>query len=189
MKTYKAKPLIPEIYNKIVSHLSMLQLAHSKILPMRIDFAYKKTSHSFQNHRVDIALEDIQIFMSMVLLRTVAIGYFWVMEYTRDTGYHFHAILYANGQEHQKPYPIAMGVTKLWEEQTGGEGRCYLVKRNASYFHVDGLKMLRHGDINQRNDLLLALRYFAKTEQKEMGLYYGMSSITPPSGRGRPRKG
>ncbi len=188
MRTTPPRKYITEINNSIDLHLEELQRRYSKILPLRIDFSYKKDTLAFQQENMTIALEDITIFMALSLLRTSVIGYYWVMEYTPSSGYHFHTVFYLNGQNHRNTYQIATELITLWKEQTHEEGKGFIVKRNATYFHVDGLQMLSHDDETQRRDLLSALGYFAKTTQKQGGLYSGMNAIEPPSGRGRPRK-
>lgn len=188
MKTSPSRNYIPEVKNGINLHLEELQRRYSKLLPLRIDFSYKKNTPAFQQENMLIALEDITIFMAFSMLRAAVVGYYWVMEYTPNSGYHFHTVFYLNGQNHQNSYPIATGLISLWKEQTQDDGKGFIVNRNASYFHVDGLQMLTHDNETQRRNLLSALGYFAKTTQKQPGLYFGMSDIAPPSGRGRPRK-
>ncbi|MCB5298792.1 rolling circle replication-associated protein [Yersinia intermedia] len=178
----------PHLLALLKIHYKSLRARYSKLLTFRLDFSYLKDSPLFQQRSNDYLSCDIRRLTQWASDNTSLVGYFWVMEYTQDSGIHFHCVFYANGHQVQRYYAIAQELVNQWAIITQYQGKhhdCSLGKNN---YHVRGQGIFNYQDDAGFNGLDTALSYLAKTDQKEIGINFGMSIIEPPSGRGRPRK-
>ncbi|EFA0125935.1 hypothetical protein BEE84_003534, partial [Escherichia coli] len=90
------------ILKDVNEHMDGMFQRFSKLLPFRIDFAYRKDSPSFGHScRHSMCME---IYRLLSETQTMLAGYYWVMEYTPDKGLHIHFVGYLDGQRHKKSY-------------------------------------------------------------------------------------
>lgn len=175
----------------IMAHLTALQAKYSKLLPIRIDFHYQKGTMPLE-YSVD-AYMDMLNLSDLALINNIVIGYAWVMEHSENGDIHFHAIFYLNGQKHQNYYPTYLKLDDMWSTLTDNRGYTYDVNRDQDKYYIQGLNKLNHNDQYATEALKYTLSYFAKEEQKEylrdnLIDTFRTSEVSPPSGRGRPRK-
>ncbi len=78
------------ILKDVNEHMEGLFQRFSKLLPFRIDFAYRKDTPSF-GHSCKHSM-CIEIYRLLSETQTMLAGYYWVMEYTPDKGLHIHWI-------------------------------------------------------------------------------------------------
>lgn len=177
----------PFLLTHISEHLENLRARYSKILAFRIDFFYLKDSSLFLQRKNDYSCGDMYRLAEWSIDFMDIIGYVWVMEYTEEHGIHYHAIFYANGHQHQNYFPLAQRIEQHWGIMTHQQGRIYDCSREAHSYIREGMGIHNHVNTEKYSNLLYALSYLAKEEQKR-GLYcYGVSHVEQPSGRGRPR--
>ncbi len=102
------------ILKDVNEHMEGLFQRFSKLLPFRIDFAYRKDTPSFGHScRHSMCIEMHRLLSET---QTMLAGYYWVMEYTSNKGLHIHFIGYLDGQRHKKSYRISGN----WEISGGG---------------------------------------------------------------------
>lgn len=118
------------ILKDVNEHMEGLFQRFSKLLPFRIDFAYRKDTPSFGHScRHSMCIEMHRLLSET---QTMLAGYYWVMEYTSNKGLHIHFIGYLDGQRHKKFYRISSN----WEISGVGsrKGRviftCAVLKTN-----------------------------------------------------------
>ncbi len=108
------------ILKDVNEHMEGLFQRFSKLLPFRIDFAYRKDTPSFGHScRHSMCIEMHRLLSET---QTMLAGYYWVMEYTSNKGLHIHFIGYLDGQRHNKSYRIS-GATGRYLEADHGRGR------------------------------------------------------------------
>lgn len=102
------------ILKDVNEHMEGLFQRFSKLLPFRIDFAYRKDTPSFGHScRHSMCIEMHRLLSET---QTMLAGYYWVMEYTSNKGLHIHFIGYLDGQRHNN----LIGYPGNWEISGGG---------------------------------------------------------------------
>ncbi|MGV8776588.1 hypothetical protein, partial [Pseudomonas aeruginosa] len=91
MNTYNANPgyeMDPQLLTHFNQHLDSLFGVYSKLLPFRMDFAYRKNTLSYRCAcRYAMCAEMLQLINEV---GEKLVGYAWVMEYTERKGLHIH---------------------------------------------------------------------------------------------------
>jgi hypothetical protein len=125
--------------------------------------------------------------MNKMMQKSAIVGYFWVIEWTADHGFHAHAAYWLDGHQTQRSYPFAQQAGELWKELTQQEG----------YFNICQFKEPYKADINipvRYNEpasilnIRRVLSYLTKEEQKEGLCSYGCNEVPQRPSSGRPRK-
>ena len=172
------------ILKDVNEHMEGLFQRFSKLLPFRIDFAYRKDTPSF-GHSCKHSM-CMEIYRLLSETQTMLAGYYWVMEYTPDKGLHIHFIGYLDGQRHKKSYRISRQLGDIWRRITEGEGYFHLCRAKDKYpVRID--HVIHYSDKSAVDDLRYALSYLAKQDQKELGIIWWHSRLPEKSNRGRPR--
>ncbi|HCJ5757865.1 TPA: inovirus-type Gp2 protein [Escherichia coli] len=172
------------ILKDVNEHMEALFQRFSKLLPFRIDFAYRKDTPSF-GHSCKHSM-CIEIYRLLSETQTMLAGYYWVMEYTPDKGLHIHFIGYLDGQRHKNSYQISRQLGDIWRRITEGEGYFHLCRAKDKYpVRID--HVIHYSDKSAVDDLRYALSYLAKQDQKEHGIILRRSRLSEKSNRGRPR--
>ncbi|EFH3911865.1 inovirus-type Gp2 protein [Escherichia coli] len=119
------------ILKDVNEHMEGLFQRFSKLLPFRIDFAYRKDTPSFGHScRHSMCIEMHRLLSET---QTMLAGYYWVMEYTSNKGLHIHFIGYLDGQRHKKFYRISRQLGDIWSRITEGEGYFHLCSTKDKY--------------------------------------------------------
>ncbi|EEW2108637.1 inovirus Gp2 family protein, partial [Escherichia coli] len=119
------------ILKDVNEHMEGLFQRFSKLLPFRIDFAYKKGTPSFgYSCKHSMCME---IYRLLSETQTMLAGYYWVMEYTPDKGLHIHFIGYLDGQRYKKSYRLSRQLGDIWRRITEGEGYFHLCRAKDKY--------------------------------------------------------
>ncbi len=109
------------ILKDVNEHMEGLFQRFSKLLPFRIDFAYRKDTPSFGHScRHSMCIEMHRLLSET---QTMLAGYYWVMEYTSNKGLHIHFIGYRMGNVTRN----LIGYPCNWEISGGGsrKGRVF----------------------------------------------------------------
>lgn len=173
-----------QILPELVQHFYRLLTKYSKVIPLRMDFGYRRTD--LYRYPDDW---DMYRLAEELMRDGKIVGYSWVMEYSPRKRLHFHAMFYLDGQSFKSSYRIARYIGERWVAKTEGEGTFHISNRK-SYHQVSGTKIIHHNDRERQREIEYILSYMAKADQKEEfeELIYGTSIVSPNSGRGRPRK-
>ena len=187
MNTYNANPgyeMDPQLLTHFNQHLDSLFGVYSKLLPFRMDFAYRKNTFSYGCVcRYAMCAEMLQLINEV---GDKLVGYAWVMEYTERKGLHIHFVGYLNGQIHRSSYLVSRLMGDIWRRVTEGNGYYHWCRFNKNY-PVNINHVIHYSDHKAVNALRYAISYLAKREQKECGIILKCSGLPEKSNRGRPR--
>ncbi|MCH5051065.1 inovirus-type Gp2 protein [Pectobacterium versatile] len=178
-----------KLLSELTNHMELMRERYSDIIPLRMDFAYKKTSQSFRARYRDQLDMDMYRLAERVLIAHHVIGYAWVMECTELHGLHFHAMFYLDGQRKRNSYLSARVIADEWRNVTDDQGIFHNCQRD-KYHKVDGGRCLHYSDKAGYKNLAFILSYMAKKEQKyDLDIKaFNVSEVPVRSNRGRPRK-
>lgn len=172
------------ILEDINTHMDAMFQRFAKLLPFRIDFAYRKDTAGFGHACKHVMCAEMRHLLDEI--QEALVGYYWVMEYTPNKGLHIHFIGYLNGQYHQNPYQVSRMMGDVWKRVTEGDGYHYRCRKKDNYpVRID--QVIHYADTPAVNALRYAISYLAKAKQKENGIILGRSTVPEKSSRGRPR--
>lgn len=174
------------LYSLINSHLNDMLHRYSRVLGVRIDLFYIKSTSRFRQSTYRTIESDVRKLMTKTESCSFVTGYFWVIERTPDHGFHAHVIFYLDGHHTQKPFPLVQRVSEFWRDITNAEGY-YDWSNYKKNYQADINRKINHSDIKSINELRYIISYLAKEEQKNGMYIWGSNEVPPPSGLGRPR--
>jgi len=177
-----------DLFSTLTEHMERMRDRYSDIIPLRMDFAYKKSSILFNERCYDHWDIDMYRLAERAMRTDEVIGYAWVMEYTPTHGLHFHAIFYLDGQCKRNSYCSARSIAEEWRDITQNMGTFRNCQKE-TYHKVSGVRNLHHLDDKGYRDLAFILSYMAKEEQKDIldtKVCY-TSDVPTRSRSGRPR--
>ncbi|WP_233963715.1 inovirus-type Gp2 protein [Pectobacterium versatile] len=192
MKKRQGKSINPNyqhdihLNQKLRAHQEMLFLRYSKLLMLRVDFAYIKTSYEFKHSDKNTIVGDMVKLLQQSLSIRGLVGYVWVLEYTEVHGFHIHAAFYLNGQKHRKVWAVFEDIRDIWANVTEGDGYAHRCEPKEHY-RVKGEWVTSYDDDEGRDRILYILSYLSKQDQKTERIIYQVSEISQPTRRGRPR--
>lgn len=97
------------------NHINQMMARYSCLRALRMDFFYRKDTPDFlqPDHRwlelqLRMLLEQVEQFENIV-------GFFWVIEWTADHGFHAHVVFWIDRQRVKKIYPFAERIAECWQ--------------------------------------------------------------------------
>lgn len=203
------KSVMTQNYKSLNNYIDKLFEAHSRILVLRIDFAYARdTTISPQMESYDECIKQEYSQAKKDFKRLLdnrrsnkkifghLLGYAWKLEYTVKKGFHFHTFFFFNGSKvHQESRAMMIG--QYWEANiTKSKGYYWNCNANKGQYEQLGIGMINHNDTELRNGLKLAAGYLTKSDQfarldpeKFNDRTFGRGEMPKsPSKQGRPRK-
>ena len=161
------------ILKDVNEHMEGLFQRFSKLLPFRIDFAYRKDTPSF-GHSCKHSM-CMEIYRLLSETQTMLAGYYWVMEYTPDKGLHIHFIGYLDGQRHKNSYQIS-GNWGYLEADHGRGGYFHLCRAKDKYpVRID--HVIHYSDKSAVDDLRYALSYRLNRIRKNTVLFWAVAGF------------
>ncbi len=110
------------------NHINQMMARYSCLRALRMDFFYRKDTPDFlqPDHRwlelqLRMMLEQVEQFENIV-------GFFWVIEWTADHGFHAHAVFWIDRQRVKKYIPLRSGL-----RNAGGLLRITAVRHTAAH--------------------------------------------------------
>jgi len=196
-------------YRSLVKYIDALFDKHSRLLVLRVDFAYSLTqkdldqSHihplsKMMEHRYLQAKKDREhFFNNMRSNKNIfehMLGHIWKLEYGRETGFHYHMFFFFDGSKVQQDINRAEMIGEYWNKTiTVNRGRYYNCNANKESYKYLGIGMINHNDTELVNNLKKAAEYFTKADYyakvfvKDKGRTLGKGELEPKSKKGRPR--
>lgn len=175
------------LQNVLFNHQNQLFNCYSKLLMLRVDFAYRQESESFNAADVNQLVADITWLTEQCTTLSGLVGYAWVLEYGEDHSYHVHAAFYLNGQRHRKVWCFWETISAQWEDITDGEGYAHRCEPKGHY-RVRGERVVSFSDNRGRQGMQYILSYRGKQSQRTKRQIYRVSAIPAPAVSGRRRK-
>ncbi|MDU4353933.1 inovirus-type Gp2 protein [Phytobacter diazotrophicus] len=177
----------PELEYKLHRHVDNLFIRYSKLILLRIDFAYRKHSPEFTRQDIHgLCADMVQLENRLADIRGIA-GYVWVAEYGAEHLYHVHCAIFINAQLRNKAWPVFQEIEEQWKNITDNEGYAHRCTPQPHY-KVRSEEMIRHDNKTGIDAMKYILSYMAKIEQKPDGVHCRFSTISGRSRIGRPRK-
>lgn len=174
------------VLNELFHHQDQLFERYSKLLMLRIDFAYRKGSEAFKFSDTNNLAADMTWLTEQCREISGLVGYSWVMEDGEEHRLHVHAAFYINGQVHCKIWMFWEQIKHLWETVTQGEGYAHHCEPKAHYL-IQGERVVAFSDTRGREGMQYILSYLAKQSQRTERPIYQLSPVSIPVARGRPR--
>ncbi|WP_272691243.1 rolling circle replication-associated protein [Providencia sp. PROV132] len=174
------------LQHNLFNHQDDLFEHYSKLLMLRIDFAYRKESDSFEYaDTYQITANMISLIEQIKDISSI-VGFVWVLEYGEQHRLHIHAAFYINGQRHQKVWSFWEGIRDIWDEVTEGEGYAHHCEPKP-YYPVPGERVIEYFDEDGRSDMKYILSYLGKDSQRTERRIYQISDIPTARQIGRKR--
>lgn len=169
------------------AHINEMVDRYSALLASRVDFSYKKNASNHEQINHHQLEHDLRKLMDSMMQLEAVVGYFWVIEWGEEHGFHAHVVFWLDRHLTQSPYVFSQQARKLWNEITslnGGFHRCefkknYTANINTPVYYNDPASVL---NIRQ------VLSYLAKEEQKWSYPVYGCNEVPSRATSGRPRE-
>ncbi len=168
------------------NHINQMMARYSCLRALRMDFFYRKDTPDFlqPDHRwlelqLRMLLEQVEQFENIV-------GFFWVIEWTADHGFHAHAVLWIDRQRVKKYIPLRSGLRNaggLLHITAVSAHRCTYQPHYTYNINIP----VRHNDPESIDNIRGALHYLAKEEQKDGLCAYGCNEVPERPAAGRPR--
>ncbi|MDH2365722.1 MULTISPECIES: inovirus-type Gp2 protein [Providencia] len=171
---------------ELLNHQDDLFEYYSKLLMLRIDFAYRKDSESFKYADIHQITSDMTLLIEQVKDISSIVGFAWVLEYGEQHRLHIHAAFYINGQRHQKVWSFWKDIRDIWDEVTEGEGYAHHCEPKP-YYRVHGERVIKHSDEKKRSGMKYILSYLGKDSQRTERRIYQLSDIPTAKQIGRKR--
>lgn len=174
------------MFARLRKYIDSLFLVYSKLLVVRLDLEYGDGFAEYMT--LAQAKKDISRFISnrrWCKHFEHCVGFIIAREHGKNgCGFHFHCILFFNGQKRQQDINLAKAIGKdYWEgniTRISGEGdtlitrgRHFNCNAKQDKYRYQGIGMIAHSDEAKRSNLLYALIYLAKVDQ-------GLEGIAPP---------
>ena len=153
----------------IVQHFNSLIKNHASLLVIRLDLSYEaklKNVERMAHISRDQIVEDKKQFLKVVEKQFPDwLGYVLKLEFAPKKGYHYHAILYFNGNTIRLDGPISLALSHLWrsvtKERKGVTFLCNLHKED--YVHL-AIGTIRHYEKEKIQNFRHIAQYLAKND-------------------------
>ncbi|HII3142847.1 TPA: rolling circle replication-associated protein [Citrobacter braakii] len=179
-------PTSPHLESCLHQHVDNLFNKFSKLILLRIDFAYLSYSPEFTQQDIHgLCADMVQLENALKDIHGIA-GYLWVTEYGDNHRHHVHSAIFINAQLRNKAWPVFQEIAECWHRITDAEGYAHRCTPQRHY-KVRGEEVTEYNDNEGINAMKYILSYLAKTEQKPDGINIRFSTIPDRTRRGRPR--
>lgn len=121
-------PVIPRytmdwyLLSHINHHIDMLVERYSCLYALRFDLCYLRDSYRYKNTTSRSQEYEVRVLMAELDKHPAVVGYYCVMEWTEDHGFHVHAVIWLDSHITQKPFFYAEKAGSAWRDITQGEG-------------------------------------------------------------------
>ncbi|EQA8866522.1 TPA: inovirus-type Gp2 protein [Enterobacter hormaechei subsp. xiangfangensis] len=168
------------------NHTSEMINRYACLRALRIDLFYKRNSLRFQRSDHRQLEHEVRFLMQEMMKQKGVVGYFWVIEWTTDHGWHAHAAFWLDDHITQTTWPTAEKGSGIWKSITEQEGGFHRCKFKESYQANINIPVC-YNDPSSIQNIHRVLGYLAKEEQKDGFYIYGCSEVPPRPASGRPR--
>jgi len=153
----------------MTSYANYLLERYRRLLVIRIDFSYKSAyaaSITESEARADLSRLFLNRRRNKNLIPDL-VGYICRIEWSEKTRYHFHVMLFIDGDKRMKDAHISYKTGLYWENViTKGRGRFYSCNYSSPGYHRCGIGMIHYGNPVEVSNLMDgALSYLIKRDQ------------------------
>lgn len=133
-----------------------------KVLVIRIDLHYKRQSEGVLD--LNIAKEDFKLFLKYIKKSFSILGYIWKLEFGYDKGFHYHVLIFLDGQKHQQDVNLSKIFGDKWLEITQKKGTYWNCNSEKDNYYKLGIGMIRKGTDEYKNLKEKVIEYFLKPD-------------------------
>lgn len=169
------------------NHINEMINRYACLRALRVDLFYKRNSFRFRHSDHRQLEHEVRILMQEMMEQKGIVGYFWVIEWTTDHGWHAHVAFWLDDHITQTTWPAAEKASVIWKSITEQEGGFYRCEYKENYQANINIPVCYH-DPSSIENIHQVLGYLAKEEQKDGFYLYGCNDVPPRSAAGRPRK-
>lgn len=173
------KKSFQKVNKKCLRLINQLFDQHSKLLVIRMDFAYRRNPNLVQPimHPEDVPSSKDDLLKLKKQIKNFLdnkrhnknlseiLGYILRFEYGLDKGFHVHALFFLNGQKHREDITWAKIFRDYWEKITKQQGCTYICNMQKEKYRHCGIGLLHYADKEKRQNLQLVVNYICKTDQ------------------------
>lgn len=192
-------------YNSTNHYIDELFEQNARLLVIRIDFGYGKTTNPYSMTEDGIYNEylqarlDIDHFFNNTRSNSLfdhMVGYVWKLEYGLDKGFHYHMLFFFDGSKVMRDVRIAMLLGEYWDiVVTRGRGMYYNCNSIKENYKICGIGEINYFDSEQIEALKYTAEYLTKPDYygkifTKKGRTFGRGEMPQPrtDNRGRPRE-
>lgn len=155
--------------DSVFSYADSLLKKYRRLLVIRLDLSYKAEYASFiseQEARADLSRLFANRRRNKNLIPDL-VGYVCRIEWSARTRFHFHVMLFIDGDKRMKDAHIAYKTGLYWEQViTKGRGRFYSCNYSTQNYERPGIGMIHYGNPLEVDNLMnFALGYLVKNDQ------------------------
>lgn len=196
-------------HRSLIGYVNGLFTAYSKLLVIRLDLEYRaddatgwslglKLPHDQVAADRDIFFRSLPGYLKQKLGKDVLVGFCWKLEYGPRTGWHYHTLVFLDGQKSCEDVTLGQLIGERWMAVTNNQGRYYNCNsKKIVYSRLDslGIGLIDYRDRKTRKNLentvaeyLTKVDACVKLKLPEGARSFGRG-VTPKPGpkRGRPR--
>lgn len=167
-------------------HTNLMINRYSALRALRIDLWYQKGTLRFQQSDYRRLEHEVRLLMQEMMVQKAIVGYFWVIEWTLDHGWHAHVVFWLDEHITQTTWPTSRKTSDVWGRLTDKEGGFYHCEFKENY-SADISKPVYYNVPTSIANIHQVLGYLAKEEQKDGWYLYGCNDVPPRPTSGRPR--
>jgi len=175
------------LQSHINHHIDLLVNRYSCLYALRVDLFYRKDTYRYHSSTFRSMEYEVRVLMAEMEKLSAVVGYFCVIEWTADHGFHVHAVLWLDGHITQTPFVYAEKASAVWQQVTQGEGHLHRCEKNELYA-ADISIPVRYNDPASISNIRYILSYLAKAEQKEGLCWHYCNEVPARPSVGRPRQ-
>ncbi|WP_431615911.1 rolling circle replication-associated protein [Citrobacter amalonaticus] len=169
------------------NHINEMINRYSCLRALRIDLFYKRNSFRLRHSDHRQLEHEVRFLMQEMMKQKGVVGYFWVIEWTTDHGWHAHVAFWLDRHITQTTWPTAKKASDIWKSITEQEGGFYRCEYKENYQANINIPVC-YNDPYSIENIHRVLSYLAKEEQKDGFYLYGCNDVPPRPASGRPRK-
>ena len=182
----------------IMNHFQLLLENRATLLVIRIDLGYQaRLRERNRLSHVDLSdvINDRKCFFAGIKKRYPHwVGYVWKLEFAPKKGFHYHLILYFNGEQLRADGAISLALANLWKDIAGERrGVSFLCNLHKDKYAYPAIGAIHYKDREKIKNFKFIAEYLSKNDLfsslKADKLHtMGKSQISPEKEkRGRPR--
>ena len=153
----------------INNHFQSLLKNHARLLVIRIDLGYQARLKECNRLRhvdiLDIVNHRKCFFAGIKKRYPDSIGYVWKLEFAPKKGFHYHLILYFNGEQLRADGAISLALANLWKDIAGERrGVSFLCNLHKDKYAHPAIGVIHYKDKEKIKNFKFMAEYLSKND-------------------------
>lgn len=184
-------------------YIDALFETYSKLNVLRLDLAYmgeygvkgggKEVTYDEARRHREVFIRTLSGYLSKTLAKECMVGFAWKLEYGLRKSWHYHVMIFLNGQVTRNDIGIAKLIGEYWSSVAEGKGLYYNCNAYKTQYKSCGIGLIDYRNTKMRQGLGKAVVYMTKTDYyvkvqtPDKGRTFGRGVAPKRKLRGRPR--